>query len=345
MRIGVGLFTGQIPPGSARTFHQEYSDILRLAGVIEETGLDSAWVSEHHFSADGYLPSLAPMLSAMAARTERIELGTGVILAPFHDPIRLAEDLAVADQISGGRVICGLGIGWRDEEFRGFGVPTQQRVRRLMELTEVLRLAWNNERFSFSGKVFSYEGVAVTPKPARVPPILVGGFVDEAIRRAGRIGDGYISSRAEVDRVAQAFAMAAEERAAAGRQGPPVVAVLPNAFVTEDPERDWPMVRAGAGHQLGVYAGWRQGTDVPGLPLRVLPPDEKTLRSTTAFGTPDEVTSYLEPLVDVLGRYPEGHLILRLHYPGMEGDPAERSIRLLAEQVAPRLRRRASGAV
>ena len=178
----------------------------------------------------------------------------------------------------------------------------------------------------------------MTPKPARVPPILVGGFVDAAVRRAGRIGDGYISSRAEVERVAEAFALAAQERKAAGKEGPPIVAVLQNAFVTGDPGRDWPAVRAGAGHQLGVYAGWREGTDVPGVPLRVLPPDEETLRRTTAFGTPDEVVSYLEPLAGVLAAYPDSHLILRLHYPGMEAGPAERAIRLLGEQVAPRIR-------
>ena len=115
MKVGVGLFTGQIPPGSDRTFHRDYADILELTEAVESAGLDSAWVSEHHFAGDGYLPALVPMLAAMAARTERIELGTGVILAPFHDPLRLAEDIAVADQISGGRVICGLGIGWRPE--------------------------------------------------------------------------------------------------------------------------------------------------------------------------------------------------------------------------------------
>ena len=342
MQVGVGLFTGQIPPGSNRTFEEEYRDILELTEAVEHNGLDSAWVSEHHFSADGYLPSLVPMLSAMAARTTRIELGTGVILAPFHDPIRLAEDLAVADQISGGRVVCGLGIGWRDEEFRAFGMPVSQRVRRMVELTEILRLAWGQERFSFSGRHFSYEGVAVTPKPARVPPILIGGFADQAVRRAGRIGDGYISSRAETERVAQAFRMAADERAAAGHEGPPQVAVLQNAFVTTDPERDWPMIRAGAGHQLGVYAGWRNGTDVTGVPLEVQPPDEATLRRTTAYGTPDQVVDQLTPLADVLAEYPQAHLILRLHYPGMKAEPAARAIELLAGQVAPRLKERAT---
>lgn len=340
-KIGVGLFTGQIPVGSRRTFHQEYQDYLQLVQKIESVGLDSAWVSEHHFSADGYLPSLVVMLAAFAAVTERIELGTGVVLAPFHDPIRLAEDFAVADQLSGGRVIAGFGIGWREEEFREFNVEVKSRVRRMREIVEILRHAWNDERFSYEGKYYSYKDVAVTPKPARVPPILVGGFVDDAIRRAGKIGDGYISSRATPDRVAQAFEMATEERKKAGWDGPPTVGLLQNAFVTEDPEKDWPMIRDGIGHQLGVYTGWREGTDVPGRGLEVKPPDEGTIRKATAYGTPDEVVAYLKDVVGVLGRYPESHLILRLHYPGMDAAPAARAIELLGTQVAPRLKQEA----
>ena len=337
-KIGVGLFTGQLPSGSDRTFHEEYRGSVELVRRVEDEGLDSAWVSEHHGSGDGYLPSLLPMLAAFAAVTSRIELGTGVVLAPFHDPLRMAEDFAVVDQLSGGRTIAGFGIGWREEEFRAWGIDTSTRTRRTIEMVEILRRAWTEERFSFDGKYFNYDRVAITPKPARVPPIFVGGFVDAAIRRAGRIGDGYISSRAEPSRVAQAFDMAAEARREAGMDGPPLVAVLQNAFVTEDPARDWPMVRAGIDHQLGVYAGWRTGTDVPGERLQVVPPSEEDIRRTTAYGTPQEVVEYLRPLVKALARYPEGHLILRQHYPGMQTEPAALSIELLGREVAPALR-------
>jgi probable F420-dependent oxidoreductase len=342
-KIGVGLFTSQIPVESQRTFHEEYREAIELVRLVESEGLDGAWVSEHHFAGDGYLPSLLPLLATFAAATERIELGTGVVLAPFHDPIRLAEDFAVVDQISGGRVIAGFGIGWRDEEFRAFGIETSSRVRRMEEIIEILRLAWGQERFDYSGRHYSYSSVAVTPKPARVPPILVGGFVETAIRRAGRIGDGYISSRADKpEMVEKAFATAAETRKQAGLDGPPMVAVLQNAFVTESPEEDWPMVRDGIGHQLGVYSGWREGTDVEGVPLKVLPPDEETIRRTTAYGTPEQVVEFLTPLAKILGRYPESHIILRLHYPGMTAAPAAKAISLLAREVAPALKERAA---
>src|SRR5205823_8708655 len=97
VQIGIGLFTAQVPPGSTRTFEQEYRETLDLVRLAESLRFDSAWVSEHHGAGDGYLPSLLPVLAALAAATDRIKIGTGVMLAPFHDPLRLAEDAAVVD--------------------------------------------------------------------------------------------------------------------------------------------------------------------------------------------------------------------------------------------------------
>src|SRR5437867_3827493 len=103
VQIGVGLFTAQVPPGSNRTFTQEYREILDMVRLAETLGFDSAWVSEHHGSGDGYMPSLLPTLAALAAATDRIRLGTGILLTPFHHPLRLAEDAATVDLISAGR--------------------------------------------------------------------------------------------------------------------------------------------------------------------------------------------------------------------------------------------------
>src|ERR671934_2095745 len=107
LQVGIGLFTGQVPSGSDRTFAREYAETLELVRLAESVGFHSAWVSEHHGSSDGYLPSLLPMLSAFAAATDRIELGTGVLLTPFHDPLRLAEDAATVDILSNGRLLLG----------------------------------------------------------------------------------------------------------------------------------------------------------------------------------------------------------------------------------------------
>src|SRR6266545_3082677 len=219
VHIGIGLFTAQVPPDSGRTLTQEYREITDLVRLAETLGFESAWVSEHHGSGDGYMPSLLPTLAAFAAATDRIGLGTGVMLTPFHHPLRLAEDAATVDLVSGGRLILGLGLGWREEEFRMFGVPLSERVRRTVETIEILRQAWTGKRFSYEGKVHSYDRVRITPRPSRPegPPIFLGGMTPAAVRRAGRLGDGYIRSRGGwVDQMRHDLQLAEEGARGAG---------------------------------------------------------------------------------------------------------------------------------
>jgi probable F420-dependent oxidoreductase len=341
VRIGLGLFTGQIPPGSERTFTEEYRDIVELSRLAETLGFDSIWVSEHHGSSDGYLPSLLPILAGIATATERVQLGTGVILAPFHHPLRLAEDAAVVDQLSDGRLILGLGLGWREEEFRMFGMPTKERVRRTSETVEILRKAWTGDRFSHEGRVFRFDDVRITPRPAQDPgpPIYLGGMVEASIKRAGKLGNGYIRSRGDLESTKQAIAWA-EDGAREGGKDPAELgfAFLQNAFVWEDGDA-WDRVREGAGHQLGVYEGWRSGTDTPEQPeLKVMPPGEETLRKLTPAGDRHEVIRALRPLVDAFASRQEFHLVVRLHYPGTDRETAARSIELFGSDVIPALK-------
>jgi probable F420-dependent oxidoreductase len=341
IHVGLGLFTGQIPSGSDRTFAQEYRDIVQLSRLAETVGFDSVWVSEHHGSSDGYLPSLLPMLAGLATATERVLLGTGVMLTPFHHPLRLAEDAAVVDQLSDGRLLLGLGLGWREEEFRMFGVPQSERVRRTTETVDILRKAWTGDRFSHEGKVFAFDKVKVTPTPAREqgPPIYLGGMVEQSIRRAGRLGDGYIRSRGDIESTRQALAWADDGAREGGKAaGELSFAFLQNAFVWEEGDA-WDVVRDGAAHQLGVYAAWREGADTPDHDsLEVSPQDEGTLRKLTPAGDRHHVIRALRPLVEAFGDRREFHLVVRLHYPGMDFKTASRSVELFGEEVVPALK-------
>jgi probable F420-dependent oxidoreductase len=341
VHIGIGLFTGQIMPGSDRTFAQEYREVLDMVRLAETLGFDSAWVSEHHGAGDGYLPSLLPMLAAFAAATDRIRLGTGVLLTPLHDPLRLAEDAAVVDQISGGRLILGLGLAWREEEFRMFGVPFKERVSRTVETIDILRKAWTGRRFSHEGRVFSHDQVLITPRPAREggPPIWLGGSVEPAIRRAGRIADGYLRTRGgQVDRMKEDLQIAEEGARAAGKDASAMpFGQLQSAFAWEEGDA-WEVIREGARHHIGVYGGWAEGSDTPGQDFFNSPPDDGTLRAMIPAGTPQEVAHALRPMVEAFGGRREFHLIVRLHYPGMGFDTAARAIELFAEKVIPSLK-------
>jgi probable F420-dependent oxidoreductase len=342
VQVGVGLFTGQVPAGSDRTFEQEYREILDLVRLAETLGFDSAWTSEHHGSGDGYLPSLLVMLGAFAAATDRIRLGTGVILTPFHDPLRLAEDAAVVDQLSGGRLILGLGLGWREEEFRMFGQPMSERVRRTTEAVEILRRAWTGQRFSFDGRIHSYDRVKLTPPPAQEGgvPIFLGGSTEAAVRRAGRISDGYIRTRSSLEDSRHALAWAEAGAMEAGKDPADLgFAQLQSAFVWDDTEGAWKRSIEGARHHLGVYTAWAEGDDTPERDtLQPRAPEDDAIRHIVFTGTTEEVARRMRPLVEAFGVRREFHLIVRLHYPGMPFDVAARAMELFAEGVLPVLK-------
>ena len=344
VRIGLGLFTGQVPTGNERTFASEYAETLELVRLAEQVGFDSVWVSEHHGSSDGYLPSLLAMLAAFAAVTERIALGTGVVLAPLHDPLRLAEDAAVVDQISNGRLRLGLGVGWREEEFRMFGIPMSERGLRTEETVEVLRRAWTGQRFSYDGRAYRYEDVRVTPPPARVggPPIYLGGYADAAVRRAGRLADGYITDDAGPERVRAYLALAEEGAREADRDPAHLeLILLQNAFVTGTGDA-WPHIREGVAHQLGAYDAWAEGGDTPANDaLEIAEPDEAELRRSTPHGTPEEVAAALRPTVRAFADERDVELVVRLHYPGMDLETAAAAVELFASEVMPDLVRSA----
>src|SRR5437867_11306023 len=191
MKFGLGQFTLQRPPWDTREFSEIYADFLRLAELAEAVGFDSIWLAQCHGACDGYNRSLLPMIAAVAARTERLELGTAVLLAPFHDPLRLAEDAAVVDLVSNGRLTLGLGLGWVEHEYRMFGVEKKGRGKRLEEIIDILRLAWTQDRFGFHGRFYDLDDAAVGPKPARPIPSFLGGNDEKALQRAARMADGH----------------------------------------------------------------------------------------------------------------------------------------------------------
>jgi alkanesulfonate monooxygenase SsuD/methylene tetrahydromethanopterin reductase-like flavin-dependent oxidoreductase (luciferase family) len=191
MRFGFGGISCQRYPGDPRTDVELYERAVALAEAAEECGYDSVWVAEHHFSDDAFLPSLLPLCAAFAARTRRITIGTAVVLAPLHEPVRLAEDAAVVDLLSHGRFILGLGQGYIPTEFEAFRVDSATRHLRLEDTVATLRQAWSGD-LVVGGDQVVYPGVVVTPQPAQPdgPPIWIGGGTRRSIRRAGRIAMG-----------------------------------------------------------------------------------------------------------------------------------------------------------
>ncbi|MBT8207082.1 MAG: LLM class flavin-dependent oxidoreductase, partial [Acidimicrobiia bacterium] len=169
MGLGYGLISCQRSFGDPRTWEDLYAEALALTELAEARGLDSVWLTEHHFIDDGYMASVLPMAAAMAARTSRIEIGTGVLLAPLHNPIRLAEDAATVAILAGGRFTLGMGLGWMPAEFEALGARLDQRGRSMTEILEILSRAWTGEPVTYEGKVHRVPGVGIRPVPSHAP--------------------------------------------------------------------------------------------------------------------------------------------------------------------------------
>jgi probable F420-dependent oxidoreductase len=342
MRVGYGLITAQHHPEDGRSDVEIYRAAIETAVEAEHLGFDSVWTSEHHFVDDGYMPSQLPVLAAIAARTERILLGTGVLLAPLFHPLHVAEDAATVDLISGGRLILGLGIGWRDEEFAGFQDPGTHRGRRLEAMIEVLREAWSEglaRGDGFGIHRFPGNGLNVTPKPAQPggPPIWIGAGARVAIERAGRVADGFMAGESPPAELAEQLAVMREAAASVGRDPSEVTpSVYRSVFAWRDGDA-WELIRPYA-----HYGEWKyddmadaHGSLERGLPPALTPEVEAALQAQMVSGTPEQVVEELAGYRDVLGA--EGHLILRADYPGLDPAIARESLRILGEEVRPLL--------
>lgn len=204
-------------------------DVLELAKLVEELGFDSVWVSEHIFNA-GYIaqrlgdrPYYAPLpvLSAVAAITQKVKLGTSILVLPYHNPIVLAKDLATIDALSQGRLTIGVGVGVIKEEFEALGYAYETRGKFADEAIAVMKELWGKEEPAFKGRFHSFAGLRFTPKPVQRPhpPFWIGGSSSAAMRRVAVAGDGWHLFRLPEAGLSTAIEQVRTAADAAGRNG------------------------------------------------------------------------------------------------------------------------------
>ena len=336
MRFGL-QYDLRNPPQWRRPFEEFYADFLSQVEWADANGFDHVSLPEHHFAEDGYLPSPLVAAAAVAARTKHMRILTGLTLLPLKHPVQLAEDAAIVDIISGGGLELGVGAGYREAEYDGYGISIRQRPGRMEEGIEIIRRCWTEEEFDFEGRYWRLKGVRVMPKPVQKPhpPIVMGGASPASARRAARIADGYkpISARL-LDFWREEMRNLGKDPGPRPPSDPPQP---PRNFlhVARDPKAAWSIVGPHAMHTSNSYAGFA-GSLKHAPYAMVTDPDELLPKGADAVMTPEEV-------VDLGKRMeaadPRGAaLVFRPLNSGMPPELGRECLELVAKEVMPHFR-------
>lgn len=339
MRFGIGPYTMQLPPGSGKTHADLYREMLEQIVVAEELGFESAWLAEHHFLEDGICPSLLVTAAAMAARTSRMKIVTGMYLLPLYRPVQSAEDVAVLDNIAAGRLIFGVAAGYRPEEFAGRGEERSGREKRMEEQLEIMIKAWTTDSFSFTGRYYQIQNLSVAPKPHQKPhpPIWFGASTKGGFRRAAKWGSALVASpRHHLNELKEHYRIYREFLREYGKEAM-AVPVIREVYVAETMAKAEEEAKGGIMYlhagMYGKWAGVRPLRDDRGELVK----DPATVtfeahRERFIIGTPDHCVREIEKYQKELGM---DYLVCWMQFPG--GDPQKtlKSMRLFVKEVIP----------
>ena len=338
MQLVVTMGIRQLP-SNPRPLQDLYKDHLEEAVLAEELGFNNVWASEHHFSEDAWNPSPVTFLAAVVARTERVRVGTYVLLLPFHNPVRVAEDIAVLDNISGGRVDLPVGVGSAAEEFHTFGIPFNERLGRTFEALRIIERCFAGEEFSYKGKYYDFPNVRMTTTPVQKPgpPIWVASMGDQSVawtaRRGYHLAAGAGRGHAKYEELLVQYG---HDRAKCQVASIPI-----RVHLAATREQAWAEAEAGLHQVLHFYrtrVDPKSATSAAGV-LNDLPPVGEFRHvvgighrgSPFLVGTPDEVGRALAAYRDKRLT----HLSLNFHQPGMETSAVRRSMGMFARELMP----------
>jgi luciferase family oxidoreductase group 1 len=286
-----------------------YARAFQRIDIMDQTGYDAVWLAEHHFSTYSVCPSVHVVGAHLAARTRRLRIGTAVSLAAFYHPLRLAEEVALLDVLSGGRVDWGAGRGFDRTEFENFGVTQEESAARFREAVEIVLAAWKNERIDFDGRFHHFHGVEVLPKPLQKPhpPMWVAASSESAIEWAAQQGYSILmdphAAHVEIGRKRALYRklLVQNGHSPEGREIP--TARLLAVASSEDEARE--VAKRGAQWIVGSYMGDAHAVifDPKNLTgLNAIPqPAERSVQGSVIHGTPEAVTEQIQKLQEEIG--------------------------------------------
>lgn len=323
MAFTVVRFNLADPAATPKTLAARYRAALEMAAYADGHGVDTVQTEEHHGAGDNWLPSPLTFAGAVLGATRRIAVTISAIIGPLHEPLRLAEDLAVLDLIGEGRLVTVAGIGYRPREYEQLGVDWTRRGALQDELLETLLAAWTGESFRYRGRT-----VRVTPRPYSRPhpTLLVGGSSRAAARRAARFGLPFFPSA----HLPELEAYYEERRAEYGTGGFCMMPAekTPLLHLSQDPDSAWALYGKHFLHEARTYASWQSHGIRSAVRSSATTVEELRGEGVYRIVTPDECVG--------LGA---AGLVLHPLCGGMPLDEGRRSLRLLCERVLPRLTR------
>ena len=316
-------------PRDLSTFYRENLEQCMLA---DELGFEHFWIAEHHFHEYGAVPNPAVFLAAAAERTRRIKLGPAISVLPFRDPLLVAEDYALVDQLSGGRLVMGVGSGYLKHEFEAFGVAAEEKRGRFDEALEILKRAWSGAPVTFHGRFHDIDQVALnlTPLQDPFPPIYVAVLRAEAAYFVGRQGNRLMTvPYASVDRMADIGALVSDfARGYAESGAPPVADPMLVALHTHVAETD-ALVRERAAEAFDLYVATR-------LYAKSQVYDDVLKSRVGLLGSVETVAEQLIELHHLGVR----HVLMLMNFGAISAAHVAQSMRLIARQVVPRVNQR-----
>jgi probable F420-dependent oxidoreductase len=324
-----GLQVGFIPIEGGHFYRDALEEVVRA----EDLGFDSVWMEEHHSVTDHYWPSPLPVLAGFATRTSRMRLGTDILVAPFYHPVRLAEDAAMLDVMSGGRFVLGIAIGYKPDEFALYGAALEKRGARFEEQLAVMKALWTQDRVAFHGTYYTVDG-RLEPRPVTRPhpPVWIGGWGDITLRRAATLADNWVPGpTADLARLLAGKQQFLANRRAAGRNEAVTEWPLTRDVIIADTDRE---ARELAEKHIMIsyrkeYAGgWRH----PFIDASIATDLDALMQDRFLIGGPDQVVRALRPFVTEYGMT---HLICRVFFPGMPHRHIMRELELIAKEVRP----------
>jgi len=328
LRIGV-CYDFRNPPDSGISDQTLYAEVMEQVKWLDGIGADLVWFTEHHFVEDGYLPSWIPVAAAMSAVTKKVRFGTDICLMPFNHPVRLAEDLAVLDNLSGGRVEVGIGMGYAPHEFRGFGLPRSRRVSLTDEGIEVLQRCFTGERFSYQGKRYQFEDVIITPGYVQDggPPLWIAAMSEPGAMRAAHYDTNFLPQGLKknsfdpwIDKLNNTGRNPADYR----------VGIIRSILVTDDRNTDWPLIREAERYRMKLYQRFFEESG-EGFGDRGEP-----VPQTWIVGNAEECVTQLKQFISEFGIT---DIVSMAVPPGLRTAQMTDSLQALFTDVVPRLKR------